>query len=91
MKRGFGIFFIVLGILNLIVGLIGVTTEYKAQAFPKITFGIVVLSIGAIMYSSSKPKEVEEDYEYKSYKLKKIQKKNKKAKKKKSEFPLKKE
>lgn len=89
MKRGFGVFFIIIGILNLIIGFLGLATEYKSEAFSKIVFGLVTLPLGIWMYTSSKPKEVEEDYEYKSYKLKKLKKKNKKAKKKKSEFPLK--
>jgi len=95
MKRGFGVFFIIIGILNLIIGFLGLATEYKSEAFSKIIFGLVVLPLGIWMYESSKPKEVEKNYEYKSYKLKKLKKKHKKEKRRlkvkiESEFPIKK-
>lgn len=92
MKRGFGVFFIIIGILNLIIGFLGLATEYKSEAFSKIVFSLVALPLGIWMYQSSEPKEVEIDYKFKSLKLKKLKKKHKKDKKnKKSEFPLKKD
>lgn len=88
MKRGFGVFFIIVGILNLVIGFLGLATEYKSEAFSKIVFGLVALPLGIWMYESSKPKEVEEEYKFKSPKFKKQKKKSKKSKKNKSEFPL---
>lgn len=88
MKRGFGVFFIIIGILNLIIGFLGLATEYKSEAFSKIIFGLITLPLGIWMYESSKPEEVVKEYKFKSPKLKKLKKKNKKSKGKKKEFPL---
>jgi hypothetical protein len=91
MKKGFGVFFIIIGILNFIIGVLGLSTEYKSQAFPKILFGLAVLPLGIWMYNSSKVKEVEADYEYRPHPLKTKKKKLKKKHKAiKSEYPIKK-
>ncbi len=89
MKKGFGVLFIIFGILNLIVGLLGLSTEYQSEAFSKIFFGLIILPLGIWMYNSSRSRVIEGVLEYTPYKHKTFKKKSKKKKKKKSEFPLK--
>lgn len=54
MKKGFGIFFIIIGILNLIIGIGGLSTQYADQAGGKIFFGIGALGLGIWMVTSAK-------------------------------------
>ncbi len=54
MKKGFGIFFVIVGILNLIIGIGGISTQYADQAGTKIFFGIGSLGLGYWMLSTSK-------------------------------------
>jgi hypothetical protein len=57
MKKGFGIFFIVIGALNLVIGLAGLGSEYADQAGGKLFFGIGALGLGIWMVSSAKKKD----------------------------------
>lgn len=56
MKKGFGIFFLIIGTLNFIMGVIGLATEHAEQAGQKIMFGIGLGILGAYMVSTSKDK-----------------------------------
>ncbi|SNB29766.1 conserved hypothetical protein [Flavobacterium psychrophilum] len=57
MKKGFGIFFIIIGILNLIIGIGGLSTEFADQARGKIFFGIGALGFGMWMVNSVNRKD----------------------------------
>lgn len=57
MKKGFGIFFIVIGVLNLVTGLAGLGSGYAEQAGGKLMFGIGALGLGIWMVSSAKKKD----------------------------------
>ena len=57
MKKGFGIFFIIIGILNLIIGIGGLSTKYADQAGGKIFFGIGALGLGIWMVNSTKKRD----------------------------------
>ena len=57
MKKGFGIFFIVIGALNIIIGIAALGTKYAYQAGRKLSFGIGTLGLGIWMVNSSKNKD----------------------------------
>lgn len=57
MKKGFGIFFIIIGALNIIVGFAGLASEYADKAGPKLFMGIGILGLGIWMVNSSKKKD----------------------------------
>lgn len=54
MKKGFGIFFIVIGLLNFFVGIAGTGSQYQEQATTKIFIGVGLLVLGIWMVNSSK-------------------------------------
>ncbi|MFP5436556.1 MAG: hypothetical protein ACLGH8_02090 [Bacteroidia bacterium] len=55
MKKVFGILSLFFAALNILVGLIGLNTQYKQEALVKISFGIGLLVLGAWLINSSKP------------------------------------
>ena len=63
MKKKFGWFFIILGILNLFVSFNATTAhgscfyEFYPIAEDMFIFGIIILALGAWMVSSSKPRD----------------------------------
>lgn len=54
MKKGFGIFFAVIGGLNLFVGIGGLASGYPERGISSLFFGIGTLVLGIWMINSSK-------------------------------------
>ena len=57
MKKGFGIFFIIVGAANIFIAIAQLNSEFANKAGPKIFMAIGFLVLGIWMVSSSKKKK----------------------------------
>ncbi len=53
MKRGFGILFIIIGAINIIIGVMGLGSRFQDEAIAKLMFGFASLALGWWMVNSS--------------------------------------